>query len=65
MEYFGEDYRVAAISTISLTVIGINMPCLRSVGQFKMPSLMTIAIHYRQTDINCMKASSKIIYFSD
>ncbi len=34
MGFFWEDYRVAAISTINLTVIGINMPCLKSVGQF-------------------------------
>ncbi len=56
--------RVATISTINPSYIGINnnMLCLRSVGQFKMPSLITIAIHYGQTDPTTL---SKIMYFSD
>ena len=32
--FSGNDYRVAALSKLYLTVIGINMQSLKSIGQF-------------------------------
>ena len=31
---FGHNYRVAALSTLYLTVLGIIIPSLKSIGQF-------------------------------
>ena len=34
---FGHNYRVAALSTLYLTVIGIIMPILKSIDNFDIP----------------------------
>ncbi len=31
---FGHNYRVASLSTLYLTVLGITIPSLKSIGQF-------------------------------
>ncbi len=33
-EHFGHNYRVAALSTLYLTVLEIIIPSLKSIGQF-------------------------------
>ncbi len=37
---FGHNYRVAALSTLYLTVLGIILPSLKSIGQFDIPNLI-------------------------